>query len=327
MKMKMKNGNTALLFWLTSIALIASGCGSSGSGGSANSGAGVTVNGEGGNTTLPFTSFSDLRPNTNYEADAISVGSSYTYDTDDFRVDSIGSTILDSSGTVTIGYGDLFLERFFQENSIASFSINSSDGDDIFFDNDSSIIFVSKDRAIDGIFMATEDLGWDYQTFGVWRTGVNTGSGYAGATSFGYATPISDIPISGGASYFGSSSGIYVDSDGADYFTYSNVSAFTDFSRQRISFETDNTLIIDRASFISSPDYFSSVSAPGLDFSGELSFDRQSGLGSGKATSISGLEGNINSRFYGPRAEEVGGVFELRGEGVEAYQGAFGASR
>lgn len=39
------------------------------------------------------------------------------------------------------------------------------------------------------------------------------------------------------------------------------------------------------------------------------------------------MSGRADGRFYGPNAEEIGGVFETRGSGVEVYGGAFGGRR
>jgi hypothetical protein len=44
-------------------------------------------------------------------------------------------------------------------------------------------------------------------------------------------------------------------------------------------------------------------------------------------TSAGGLTGNSTGQFYGPNAEELGGVFLLQGSGVETYAGAYGAKQ
>ena len=40
-----------------------------------------------------------------------------------------------------------------------------------------------------------------------------------------------------------------------------------------------------------------------------------------------GLSGTSTGRFYGPSAQELGGVFSLSGAGMEHYAGGYGAKR
>jgi hypothetical protein len=48
----------------------------------------------------------------------------------------------------------------------------------------------------------------------------------------------------------------------------------------------------------------------------------------GTLTTSGGLSGNSTGQFYGPNAEELGGVFFLKaGSGVESYRGAYGAKQ
>ncbi len=43
--------------------------------------------------------------------------------------------------------------------------------------------------------------------------------------------------------------------------------------------------------------------------------------------SATGLTGSSSGQFYGPNAEELGGVFALEGTGVETYIGGYGAKQ
>ena len=46
-------------------------------------------------------------------------------------------------------------------------------------------------------------LGWNYQSFGVWEPGTETGAGATGVLSYGTPTPTGAIPASGSATYVG----------------------------------------------------------------------------------------------------------------------------
>ena len=67
--------------------------------------------------------------------------------------------------------------------------------------------------------------------------------------------------------------------------------------------------------------------APGLDLTGTLRYAAGTNTFGGDITSANGMSGRADGRFYGPGAEEVGGVFETRGAGTEVYGGAFGGRR
>ncbi len=311
--MKMLDRKLTFLGGLASVVLVSAGCSSSGGGGSSGGG----VSGGSASSAIPFTSFSSIQPNTDYEMDGMTVGASYEYDLQDLRVTSLGRTELDENSKVIIGYGDAFLERFSQDSTIGSFSVDTSQGDEIF--SEAPLIVMSAND-IDAIFFDADFTGWDYQSLGIWRTGVNTGQGHAGATSAGLITAGNSIPTSGSALYQGASLGNYVSSDGTDYVAVSGISATADFSNRAISISSMNSSLVNANTG-------AELSSPGLDFSGTLSFDAGSNMAAGQLRTDSGFVGNANSRFYGPNAEELGGVFDFRGQGLETYSGAFGASR
>lgn len=317
MKSKKKDG--VIFGLLASAVLAASGCSSSGGGSGSGTGEGVVSGGSSNSGTVPFTSFSELNPNTEYELDGITTGLSYEYDVEGLRVTSLGSSTIDEESYIVIGYGERFLERLALDGSFAGFDIDSSLGGQIIFDEPLILIF-SGDGEVEGAFIDADYSGWDYQSFGTWRTGVGTGSGYVGSTSAGFITPFNDIPQSGTARYAGRSLGQYVDPNGLDYISTSAVEATADFSRRFIELSSSGTVLID-------PYFDEVISSPGLDMSGTLSFDRANNIGSGQISTSSGLAGRADSRFYGPNAEEIGGIFDLKGSGLETYTGAFGASR
>lgn len=72
-------------------------------------------------------------------------------------------------------------------------------------------ISVSNDR---------EAVGWDYQNYGVWVTGLGGSSGAAGTVLFdGGYTAATDIPTTGDHTFTGLSAGTFVDNAGSSFLT------------------------------------------------------------------------------------------------------------
>lgn len=173
-------------------------------------------------------------------------------------------------------------------------------------------------------------LAWDYQSFGVWETGLDTTSGDYGAMSVGAPTtsPVLAIPGVDGATFTGKLVGSYVDSGGLGYTALADLTVIADFSNQpSLAFATTNTQISSN---------WSSFSAKSeLDLSGTLYIDGSTNSFSGTLSTTTPtptgdggvLTGESTGQFYGPNAEELGGVFFLQGSGLETYSGAYGASR
>jgi hypothetical protein len=67
---------------------------------------------------------------------------------------------------------------------------------------------------------------------------------------------------------------------------------------------------------------------PALDLTGTLTYAPGSSQFIGPVTSGNGLSGNANGRFYGPAAQEIGGVYSLTGiDPLMRMLGAFGGRR
>jgi hypothetical protein len=165
-------------------------------------------------------------------------------------------------------------------------------------------------------------IGWEYQTFGAWETGRGTGAGTIGAISVGAPTAGSAIPTTGDVTFTGATVGLYLDASGAnDYVTASDLTVDADFAARSLAFTTANTEKIHVLTAVTS-------GAPDLDLSGTLTYAAGTNSFSGALTAAGGMSGNTQGRFYGPSAEELGGVFALSGSsGVESYAGAYGAAQ
>jgi hypothetical protein len=161
--------------------------------------------------------------------------------------------------------------------------------------------------------------GWNYQSFGVWVTGAGTGSGTAGSTSVGWATPNGSVPTTGTGNYTGYTGGRYSASDGSYFFTSSAMTANANFATRSIAFSTTATQ--------TTPDLINLTNNSNLNLSGTLTYAANSNQFTGTVTSVSGMTGTATGRFYGPAAQEIGGTFGVSGGGLNVYGGAFGGKK
>ena len=167
---------------------------------------------------------------------------------------------------------------------------------------------------------------WDYQSFGVWETGLDTPSGGEyGAMSVGRTTADMDIPTTNSATFTGKVVGSYVDIAGQGHTALADLSVGVNWGTQSMTFDTTNTEI--SSNWSSAP----FTPKPELDITGTMTYaPGTNGFTSNDLSTTSGLTGGSTGQFYGPNAEELGGVFLLRDptniNSVETYSGAYGAS-
>jgi len=164
--------------------------------------------------------------------------------------------------------------------------------------------------------------GWEYQSFGVWNTEAAGGEhGYVNPISYGAATAGSAVPLSGSATFTGRLAGQYVSPTGEGSLAAAELSVNADFGARSLSFASIGT--------ITTRDVATAGAAPNLDLKGTLSYSPGSNAFSGTLTSAGGtMSGPSNGQFYGPKAEELGGVFAVKSPTtVETFTGAYGAKR
>ena len=136
----------------------------------------------------------------------------------------------------------------------------------------------------------------------------------------------------GTAQFTGHSAGIYTTSDGtAAYVTTSDVTVDVNFLARELAFETTGTTL---QNIQTGGPWIEDGPAPSLDISTAplepLRYDPAVNRFTGdvSADGLTGLTGTSTGRFYGPDAEELGGVFSLTGaDGLEHYSGAYGAAK
>lgn len=166
------------------------------------------------------------------------------------------------------------------------------------------------------------NLGWNYQSFGIWNVAVGSPTNIH-ALSFGAPSPVAGVPTAGSATFTGVLGGLYISPAGQGSLASASLRVDVDFSARTLGFaSTATTLTRDLAT--------STISgAPDLDLGGTLRYDAGSASFSGTLVNAGGtLSGRSEGRFYGPAAEELGGAFQVHAtSGVETFTGAYGAKR
>lgn len=167
-------------------------------------------------------------------------------------------------------------------------------------------------RKASGDLLVSSPSAFSYQSFGAWSQASGR-SFEAGGFSVGATT--AEIPRSGSAVFVGAAAAHYVDASGAQDLLRASARIEADFAARSMSFSTSGSA------------FLSGRSADGMDVAKtQFSYDPAS-KGFSAAIAAGGMTGALAGRFYGPGAQEVGGLFSLKGAGLEALSGAFGAAR
>ncbi|BBB28126.1 transferrin-binding protein-like solute binding protein [Neptunomonas japonica] len=282
----------------------------------------LTGCGGGGSSSVKagYTSFSSIPANTKVDVVGRSVETSYVSGaaTTD-PVTGVTDLGTDTTMTTSLTYDSAGqLTRLSIATDNGTLTWNSSV--DMFISDPGVSQVFTADRNNYAFIAHAVDLGFDYQTFGVWVTGLVTTSGRVGASSIGMRTNGAAVPTSGAASFTGGAVGSYIDASGERFVVVSESLINADFSSRSLIFTTSNSEAI---SLISAID----TSRPDLNLSGTLAYTAGSNSFSGSVSTVSALSGSASGHFYGPAAQEAGGVFAVTGSGVEGYRGSFGTVR
>lgn len=158
---------------------------------------------------------------------------------------------------------------------------------------------------------------YQYMAWGWWLTAdyattdpmIDTVEGFF---VVGKPTAPGNIPTTGTATYSGETSGQAL--DGA---TFGIFNATADFQNRAIAVSSTNTILDQGTGTFAAPQY---------DFNGTLSYAAGVNQFNGTiSNSTSGMAGTATGMFYGPAAEEIGGVFEIT-NGSAAVKGLFVAN-
>jgi hypothetical protein len=266
--------------------------------------------GGGGESATPLSSWT---PSSTVIANGLGQEISYGYDPVNKRVTSISEPSAVSgnySTQLTLDAGvltGLTLTTPTTTISFASYEIRDL----------TPAIWGATNRTSNALLANPMNLGWDYQSFGVWETGLDTTSGTFGAFSVG--APTTDLAAIAAtvptATFGGLVGGSYV-KDGVGHAVLADLTVTANFANQSLLFGTNNTRTsLDWTNFALNPD---------LDLTGTLTIKAGTNSFDGTLSTVSGLTGSSTGQFYGPTGEELGGVFFLQGNG-ETYTGAYGA--
>jgi hypothetical protein len=277
--------------------------------------------------TIPFTKWSDVQGTTNVEAKGLGKYANYTYI--DGVVTDVNDNVQNSPNPTTSA---VFT---FVDSTLKAVSINSngrlaggptSDLADANGNPDPDFVKASSaDGTSRAVVSDPKSGAWDYQSFGVWENGRNDTSRTMGVFSVGNATG-KVIQTSGTATFDGKVVGSYIDKNGNGNIVLADLTVTANFggTTPSLSLLTSNTRI--------SSDVWSNIAfgAPPVDLtlSGNLAIATD-GTFKGTLNTASGLTGESTGQFYGPTAQELGGVFVLpaTGTSVETYSGAYGATQ
>jgi hypothetical protein len=189
------------------------------------------------------------------------------------------------------------------------------------FGFESETAFADESHKSIGLVANPYALGWDYQAFGAWSSAQDPAARVMGATSMGAPTPALSVPAEGSAAFTGKLAGLYVSPAGAGSMAAATLAVTADFGARSLSFASSGTTIAREIS--------AATAAPQLDLSGSLSYAPGAGAFAGTLTNAGGsMSGTSSGRFYGPAAQELGGVFALKSATTaESFTGAYGAKR
>jgi transferrin binding protein len=291
-----------------------------------------------------FTSWSDLRRDATTRAEGMRVGLQY-FTAPDGRISSIAGPGMQSEPEFNLNVPWNALFRYDAQGRAGNFSLRGGGGD-LSADTDQRTLLnlgaigqpwmdVGYRRTFDAIpptpfaDLAARYLelvanpyvaGWNYQTFGVWNV-TDPSWVSAGGTSFGSATPGPAVPTNGTATFNGKLGGLYISPAGQGSVATADVKLGADFSTRTLSFASSGTSL--------TRDLSTATLAPNLNLSGTLTYAPGSNAFSGTFTNAAGtMSGTSKGQFYGPAAQELGGVFAVKSPTtVETFVGAYGGKR
>ena len=186
----------------------------------------------------------------------------------------------------------------------------------------------NKQQYLSSYFRSPSAAGWSYQTFGNFFGGANGSylknrrDVILGYQSIGRPTKGSEMPTADGADYTGITHAYY---NSAQVTAHNKIHA--DFGARNLSYETTDTSVLHTFGA------FGHVieDRPDLNLNGAASWAEGTGDFNGTMKAANGLSGEMKGRFYGPAAEEIGGVYGLHGQDTNGeavhYIGGFGGRR
>jgi hypothetical protein len=276
---------------------------------------------------VPFTSFSALQPNTTVVMSGISQTASGTQTIamdGTMTIDTIALGAVDTANSTAKLTYDAHLGLIGISVSTPQSSVSFSAGHGTTIDCTTVPVCAAANANASWIAIDAPAAGWNYQTFGVWAMDVTPTTYQLGAISAGSVTPGSAVPTTSIANFNGSAHGFMSDAAGTPFFTAASMTANVDFQNRTIGFTTSNTQLVNLNTAVQTGDTGYNLSGNFIYAAGINQF---SGTVTTANTGVTGLTGTATGRFYGPNAEEIGGIYGLTGSGRNAMIGGFGGKR
>ena len=242
-----------------------------------------------------FESFSQIEAGKTYKLSAMTSTASVTLR--DGAVLSVATeSTNDLSAKVTTEYDS--------SGFLKSASIKDKNYDYSFPTITASTYYLSGTNTSDSYFEAANPLGFDfeYQTFGVWNSSYTGSAGEvvtAGAFSTGARTEFNKIPTSGNYVFMGEYAGYYTTGSNV-YQVYGWLDLAVDFGAKTVALDG-----YDAELYNVNTDTWTSTSS--LDMVGNLKYTDANNF-SGPITFGTSLTGTAEGSFYGPSANEAGGL-------------------
>lgn len=280
----------------------------------------IALTGCGGNdtkeTVLPpeFTGFSQIEANKTYSIPAITSAATVLFNNGIVTSGSLHDSDLDATVSAEID----------ESTEISKISINDKN----FSKFDFPIIDNTKTWYVSGsnsqndeiVFDKATDSGNEYQTYGIWNTEYN-GAGAetvaVGVFSAGQRTNFSAIPTSGKSTFYGYLEGVFT-YELSPFAVFADIELGANFQLKSVTFASTNS---EWNTF----DWVNSGSYPPLDMVGSLTYSNENFF-SGNVTSDL-FYGVAEGYFYGPNANEAGGVINADNLSGDVFIASFGARR
>jgi hypothetical protein len=239
----------------------------------------------------------------------------------DVVVTSTGPETADGASTLTLGFD--------RQRSLTAVAIAAPQGS-VSFDQAAGHSISCRGGGVCAASSATASAvigdaafqnGWNYQTFGAWATQTGPTSFVLGSVSAGNATPGNAVPTTGLATFTGIAAGYFIDQAGTRFTTNAAMIANVDFQNRAIGFNTLDTGLVNSNTG-------AATRKEELDLSGTLSWSAgQNGFSGPVRSRDQNVSGPASGRFYGPKAEEIGGTYNLVGGPVSRMVGGFGGKQ
>jgi transferrin binding protein len=271
---------------------------------------------------VPFTQFSAVQANQRaiMSGSATTINGTQTRTGNDVVVTETGPLVADGPATLALGFD--------KQRALTSVDITAPQGS-VSFDRAAGHSISCPGGGHCDASSATASAvtgnafqnGWNYQTFGAWATQTGPTSFVLGGVSAGNATPGNAVPTTGVFTFTGIAGGYFIDQAGIRFTTGASMIANVDFQNRSIGFSTLDTTLVNSKTGIATRN-------EGLDLSGGLSWNAGSNGFTGQLQSRNAnVSGQASGLFYGPKAEEIGGTYNLVGGTVSRMVGGFGGKR